>query len=102
MTPPTSATPNPAVEAARRIVEYWRVRGVTDPAKAGGRNIDELSVALALLAAVEALEEWLNAFEQIQQGGQFHDTPRCLKARIAARAALSPGETNEHHGERKS
>lgn len=39
-------------------------------------------------AVVEALREWLDAFEVIQALGQRRETPRCLNARIAARAAL--------------
>lgn len=36
----------------------------------------------------EAAQEWLDAFEALQTAGEWTDTPRCLKARIALRAAL--------------
>lgn len=39
-----------AKEAAERIVAYWKERGITDPAQCPSRNLDELRVALSLLA----------------------------------------------------
>jgi hypothetical protein len=94
-----------AMELARRRRDHAIAQGATICDECGGRGGSQISgICIQCKGAgcilppgglslegelARVLEEWLEAQEEIQSTGVWTDTPRCMKARIAARAALA-------------